>query len=61
MVARCANLVGHRPVRGLLGDFRYPVAHISNARIQLGYGLVLPHDEGIARTVSWHTALATRA
>lgn len=43
------------------GDIRHSVADISRATRQLGYRVLVPLDEGIARTVAWYSTQATRA
>jgi len=47
------------PVRP--GDIRHSVADISRAASELGFEVVVPLDEGIARTVAWYSAQGTRA
>jgi nucleoside-diphosphate-sugar epimerase len=43
------------------GDILHSEADISRARDALGYGMVVPFGEGIARTVAWYRDQASVA
>ena len=43
------------------GDIRHSLADISVARRELGYEVVVPFREGIARTIAWYGDQAARA
>ena len=40
------------------GDILHSLADIDRARTSLGYGVVVPFEEGIARTVAWYRGRA---